>query len=49
MTVHGIMQHWQSSPHQQGNFIGGLEIGPLAIEGEGELDVADVIDGGIAG
>ena len=43
-----MMQHWQSSPHQQGNFIGGFAMGPFAMEGEGEVvDVADVVDGGI--
>lgn len=47
ITVQGIMQHWQSSPHQHGSLTGGFETGPFAIEGEGEPDeVADVVDGG---
>ena len=49
MIEQGIMQHWQSSPHQQGNLIGGFATGPFAIDGEGEVvEVADVVDGGIA-
>lgn len=23
MTLQGMMQHWQSSPHQQGSFVAG--------------------------
>ena len=46
--VHGIMQHWQSSPHQQGSLTGGFAIGPFATEGEEVEEVADVVDGGIA-
>ena len=50
MSVQGIMQHWQSSPHQQGSFTGGFEIGPFAIDGDEELEVvADAVDGGIIG
>lgn len=41
------MQHEQSSPHQHGNFTGGFEIGPFAIDGDGEPEeVAEVVDGG---
>jgi hypothetical protein len=48
MIEQGMMQHWQSSPHQQGSLIGGFATGPFAIDGEGEVvDVADVVDGGI--
>ena len=46
--VQGMIQHWQSSPHQQGNLTGGFAIGPFAIDGEGEVEeVAEVVDGGI--
>ena len=48
MIEQGMMQHWQSSPHQQGSLIGGFAIGPLAIDGAGDVDVADVVEGGIA-
>ena len=41
------MQHEQSSPHQQGNLIGGFAIGPFAIEGPDELEVAEIVDGGM--
>ena len=38
------MQHWQSSPHQQGSLTGGFAIGLLAIEEEDEVvEVADVV------
>jgi hypothetical protein len=48
MIEQGMMQHWQSSPHQHGSF--GFAIGPFAIDGEGEVfDDADVVDGGIVG
>lgn len=49
MMVHGMMQHWQSSPHQQGSLTGGLEIGPLAIglEDEEPEDVAEAVEGGM--
>lgn len=44
MTVQGIMQHWQSSPHQQGSLTGGFAIGLLAIEEEDEVvEVAEVV------
>lgn len=51
MTVHGMMQHWQSSPHQQGSLTGGLASGPFAATEEAEAeeveDVAEVVDGGM--
>lgn len=48
IIVQGMMQHWQSSPHQQGNLTGGFATGPFAIEGEGEVDeVAEVVEEGI--
>jgi hypothetical protein len=50
MMVQGMIQHWQSSPHQQGSLTGGFTIGPFAIDGEGEVeDVAETADGGIVG
>ena len=42
------MQHWQSSPHQQGSLTGGFEVGPLAIDGEVPEEVAEVVEGGIS-
>lgn len=48
INVHGIIQHWQSSPHQQGSLTGGFASGPFAIDGAGELEVAaEDVDGGI--
>lgn len=48
MIVQGMMQHWQSSPHQQGSLTGGFAIGPLAIDGAEEPEeVAEVVEGGI--
>ena len=49
ITVQGMIQHWQSSPHQQGSLTGGFEMGPFAtvvVEEEPE-DVAEVVEGGI--
>jgi len=43
-----MIQHEQSSPHQQGSLTGGLEIGPLAIEEPVEEEVAEVVEGGMA-
>jgi len=49
ITVQGMMQHWQSSPHQHGNLIGDLVAGPLTIEDEDETDeVTGVVEEGIA-
>lgn len=47
MTLQGRMQHWQSSPHQQGNLTGGFDTGPLAIEEPEVEEVAEVVEGGI--
>ena len=42
-----MIQHEQSSPHQQGSLTGGFEIGPFAIEGEGEPEeAAEVVEAG---
>jgi hypothetical protein len=48
MIVHGMIQHWQSSPHQHGSLTGGFFTTPFAIDGEDEVeDVAEVVDGGM--
>ena len=47
MRVHGIMQHWQSSPHQQGSFTGGFMTGAFAVDAADALEVADAVEGGI--
>lgn len=44
IIVQGIIQHWQSSPHQHGNFTTGFAIGPFVIDG---ADVEEV-EGGIS-
>jgi len=44
MTEHGKIQHWQSSPHQQGNLTGFAT--PFAID-EAPLEVSEVVDGGM--
>ncbi|KAH9810753.1 hypothetical protein Tdes44962_MAKER05984 [Teratosphaeria destructans] len=42
MTVQGMIQHWQSSPHQHGILTGGLARGPFTgAEVELEADTAD--------
>jgi len=42
-----MIQHEQSSPHQQGSLTGGFEIGPFAIDDEGEPEeVAELVDAG---
>ncbi|EME50103.1 hypothetical protein DOTSEDRAFT_41257 [Dothistroma septosporum NZE10] len=49
--VQGRMQHWQSSPHQQGNLTGGFFTAPLllAILAVDPAFVAEeVVEGGIA-
>lgn len=48
MTVHGMMQHEQSSPHQQGSLTGALT--PFTSDGAGEEPEADAlleVDGGM--
>ena len=48
INVQGMMQHWQSSPHQHGNLTGGFAIGPFAIDGADVPElVADVVEGGM--
>ena len=47
MTLHGTMQHWQSSPHQHGFVTFGLSIEVVdALPLEPGL-LMDVVDGGI--
>ena len=45
-----MIQHWQSSPHQQGSLTGGFVTGPLAKELEDEVaeeDAEEVVEGGM--
>ena len=43
-----MMQHEQSSPHQQGSLIGGARMGPLDAGEEDVEDAAELVAGSMA-